>query len=173
MKNCKEKIVFTPIEELFEKNELLDLFMKIKPRVHYCYYHSCMLAHLMKAKYPSIEYHEGVYEIGLYAHAWNSIVKDGVKYYFDFTGYFLEKKIGIPRVFNAVLLRTYSPKEIYKILFKKHQWGCTIAFDGTYKRYIEEYHKEEKEIIDREIHFETITLEDEAKKFVPIPCLSY
>ena len=173
MRNSRVKIVLTPIEELFDEKELLDMFMKIKPRLHCCYYHSCMFAHYMKAKYPSIEYHEGVYEIGLYVHAWNSIVKEGVKYYFDFTGYFLEKKFRIPRASNALLLRTYSPKEIYKYFFEKGQWGCTIDIDGTYDRYIEKYHKEEKEKKDREIHFETITLENEAKKFVPITCISY
>lgn len=172
MKNVSEEIVLTPIEELFDEKELLDMIMKIKPRLHYCYIHSCLFAHLMKEKYPSIEYHEGIYEIGLYAHAWNSIVKDGQKYYFDFTGYFVEKKTGLPRAYNAVLLRTFSPKEIFKVFFNKYQWGCTIERDKTYKRFIDKFYKKEKEEIDRKIKFEDKIIEYETKKYIPIPCVS-
>ena len=51
----------------------------------------------MEKTYPTIEYHEGLYSDFLILHAWNSIVKEGERKYFDFTGYFLEKSRKIER----------------------------------------------------------------------------
>lgn len=173
MKNSEELIDFTPIEELFSMKEILDMVMEIKPQEHYCYIHSCEFAINMARKYPSIEYHEGIITQGLFVHAWNSIVKNGRRYYFDFTRYFLAHKYKVEINYQAILLRTYSPKEIFKLMFKKNIQCCQIEKDGTYKKYIDKNFKEEKEKIDQLITINKKIKEHEKKHEIFTPCVSY
>ena len=173
MKEENKIIVLSPIEELFSQKELYDMFLKIKPRLHHCYDHSCLFAHYMEKAYPTIEYHEGLYSDYLILHAWNSIVKEGERKYFDFTGYFLEKSRKIERFGDAHLLRTYSPKEIFKLMYKKGNWGCQMELDGSYEKFVYENYKKEMEIIDRLKTFEKKIYENEKKHEILCPCVSF
>lgn len=173
MKNSEELIEFTPIEDLFSMKEILDMVMAIKPQEHYCYIHSCVFAVNMARIYPSIEYHEGIITKGLFVHAWNSIVKNGRRYYFDFTGYFLAQKYKVKVNYQAILLRTYTPNEIFKLMFKKEIQCCQIEKDGTYKKYIDRNFKEEKEEINRLMAINRKMKEHEEKHEILTPCISY
>lgn len=172
MKNSIEVIELTPIEELFSEKEIWDMFLLIKPKLHHCYEHSCRLAHYLKKKYPTIEYHEGIYSDGLILHAWNSIVKDGKRFYFDFTGYFLEKSRKIERWGDAILLRTYSPKEIYDLMFKKGIFCCQMENDGSYNKFIDKYYKEQMKEIEKMMELGKIVAKYEKKNEILCPCVS-
>lgn len=172
MKNENQIIELTPIEELFSEKELMDMFFKIKPKLHHCYDHSCLFAHFMQKKYPTIEYHEGLYSDYLILHAWNSIIKDGKRLYFDFTGYFLEKSRKIERYCDAHLLRTYSPKEIFKLMYIKGQGGCQMERDGSYEKFVNENYKNQVEYTNRLFSFEKILYENLKKHEIICPCVS-
>ena len=172
MKNELKQIVLSPIEELFSEKEILDMFMLIKPKLHHCYDHSCRLADYLKKKYPTVEYHEGIYSDFLILHAWNSIVKDGIRHYFDFTGYFLEKSQKIERWGDAILLRTYSPKEIFKLMFEKGIFCCQMENDGSYNDFIEKHCKKQMKEINRIVELNKIAAEYEKKHEILCPCVS-
>lgn len=173
MKGSNQIIKFTPIEEIFSEEEIQKMMMEIQPMLHECFIHSCLFAEKMAKDYPSIEYHEGMFSKLLLFHAWNSVVKDGKRLYFDFSGYFLEKKYKVERLHYAIMLRTYKPKEIYRLIFINGIDTCQIQWDGTYKNYIGKQFRKNIEIIDR-----MLSLEEKAEKHeekhseILCPCLS-
>lgn len=172
MRKSETIIEFTPIEELFSQEELLSMILTIKPKPHYCFIHSCLFAVNMAKNYPSIEYHEGIYTDRFYVHAWNSVIKDGRRHYFDFTGYFLEKKMKLPREQCAIMLRSYSPREIFKLMFKKNIQCCQIEWDGTYKRFIDNNFKKEKDEANRIDRLFKTVQEYEKEHEILCPCVS-
>lgn len=168
-----EIIKFTPIEEIFSEKEIQTMMMEIKPKPHECFIHSCLFADKMAKEYPSIEYHEGIFSKYLIFHAWNSVVKDGKRLYFDFSGFFLEKKRGVERLNYAIMLRTYKPREIFKLIFKKGIDGCQIQWDGTYKRYLGKQFRKNIEIINKMVSLdERAEKHEEERSEVFSPCLS-
>ncbi len=135
MKDRDEMVKLTPIEKFFTESELNQMLMAINPQPNQCYRNNGLFAFLMKFKYPTIEYCEGINE-GCYVHAFNSIIVDGVRYYIDFSGYYLEKKHGIPRDSYAQLLRTYTIEEIFQLFDKLRRSCCIIDIDGTFVKYL-------------------------------------
>lgn len=135
MRDRDVMIKLTPIEKLFTESELNQMLMTIKPQPKQCYRNNGLFALLMKPKYPTIEYCEGI-NMGIFVHAFNSIIIDGVRYYFDFSGYYLEKKHGIPRDEYAQLLRTYTVEEIFQLFDELGHSCCIIQIDGTFAKYL-------------------------------------
>ena len=147
MKTCKEVIKFTPIEKLFNEKKLKRMIDIVKPRTHECHRNSCLLAYIYKSQYPTLEYNEGIID-NIFAHSFNSIVVGGVRHYFDITSYINLKKYNIRRNSEGVLLRSYSPKEIFKKFLKDDMYYCTVELDGTVSDYVREMametHKQDK-----------------------------
>lgn len=135
MRDRDETVELTPIEKLFTESELNQMLMTINPQPKQCYRNNGLFALLMKPKYPTIECCEGINK-GFYVHAFNSIIVGGVRYYFDFSGYYLEKKHGIPRDQYALLLRTYTVEEIFQLFDELDYSCCIIEIDGTYVKYL-------------------------------------
>lgn len=147
MKNFKEVIKFTPIENLFNEKELKRMIAMVNPRTHECHRNSCFLAYICKSSYPTLEYNEGIID-NVFAHSFNSIVVSGVRHYFDITSYINFKKYNISRNSEGVLLRSYSPNEIFKKFLEDDLYYCTVELDGTVSDYVREMametHKQDK-----------------------------
>lgn len=137
MDNVKEKIKITPIEEIFNPSELEQLMKFVKPEVHQCHRNSFLLAMYPVRKNTTIEYNEGII-LRTTAHAFNSMVVDGERLYFDITDYNNSLKYGVERGKEALLLRRYSPKEILDKVSKDGEYKVTIESDGTLTRVLEE-----------------------------------
>ena len=135
MKDKNETIQLTPIEKLFTESELNQMLMAINPQPKQCYRNNGLFALLMKPKYPTIECCEGI-NMGCFVHAFNSMVVGGVRHYFDFSGYYLEKRYGLPRDQFAQLLRTYTVEEIFQLFDKLGFSCCIIEIDGTFVKYL-------------------------------------
>ncbi len=135
MKNNNEKIKFTPIEKLFKKKELEKMIEMIKPRTHECHRNSWLLAQFYKSQYPTLEYNEGLYSYN-FPHAFNSMVINGVRHYFDITSYINKIEHDIEPCKEGILLRSYTPKEIFRKFYKDKAYYITVEVDGTVFKYV-------------------------------------
>ena len=134
MKDCIEKIKFTPIEQLFSKEVLERIISSVKPKTHECHRNSFLLATYFMIYYPTMEYNEGMLDFYT-PHAFNSIIVDGVRRYFDITSYINLINYNARREDNGVLLRSYTPGEILNIVKDEDEYSITVEKDGTVAKY--------------------------------------
>lgn len=161
MKNIERVIKFTPIEQIFSEEELNQMMKVINPQPKQCYRNNWLFALMMKSKYPSIDYCEGMYR-AFWVHAFNSLIVNGVRHYVDFSSYYLCKRYGIERYDTAIVLREYTVMEMKPFIDRYGFEGCIIDLDGTFDRYIDklcrryskvaEFIKERDELKKKEVH---------------------
>lgn len=134
MRDCIENITFTPIEQLFSKEVLERMVSLVRPKTHECHRNSFLLATYFMIYYPTMEYNEGM--LNSYTpHAFNSIIVDGIRRYFDITSYINLINYNARREDNGVLLRSYTPGEILNIVKDEDEYSITIEKDGTVAKY--------------------------------------
>lgn len=132
MIDLEEEIEFTDVEAIFTKADIKKMLKHAKIKPHQCHINSYRVAELLNC---------GVCEgiiMGLLPHAFNCIIRNGKKVYFDITEYNnRRKKITEDIVNTAVVLRIYpNCSEIMGKYAEKGYFHLTIERDYRLRDYL-------------------------------------
>ena len=132
MIDLEEEIEFTDVETIFTKAEIKKMLKYAKVKPHQCHINSYRVAELLNCGVC-----EGVI-MGLLPHAFNYIILNGKKVYFDITEYNNKrKKILTNTVKEAVVLRIYpNSSEILRKYAEKGYFHLTIERDYRLRDYL-------------------------------------
>lgn len=132
MIDVEEEIEFTDVEALFTKAEIKKILKHARVKQHQCHKNSYKVAEFLNCGIC-----EGAIMVGL-PHAFNYIIRNGKKFYFDITDYNnIRKKIYDDPTKTAVVLRIYP--NCFEIMEKFSQTGkyhLTIERDNRFKDYL-------------------------------------
>ena len=122
-----ERVGFTPLGVLFTEEQLKKI-LDLDLVQHQCHFNAAKVASLMKC-----EYCEGMFA-GAFDHAFNSIEKDGQRFYFDATEFINNAgDASVVPSFDMVVFRAYSADEILKVYSDFEMAFVTTGIAYTHK----------------------------------------
>lgn len=132
MIDLEEEIEFTDVEAIFTKAEIKKMLKYAKVEPHQCHRNSYMVAELLNCGVC-----EGVI-MDILPHAFNYIIRNGKRVYFDITEYKNKRKKSLTdTVKTAVVLRIYSNcSEIMGKYVEKGYFYLTIERDNRLRNYL-------------------------------------
>ena len=109
-KTQSEFIKFTPLTEIFSRDEIEHLIIPARFEPHMCHKNAALAAGIFKC-----DYCEGII-YGILDHAFNRIVRNGKIYYFDVTEFANNNYNYNIETTDVLLLRTYNLDNILEVL---------------------------------------------------------
>ena len=122
-----ERVEFTPLSQLFTEEQLAKI-LDLDLVQHQCHFNAAKVASLFDC-----EYCEGMFA-GAFDHAFNSIEKDGQRFYFDATEFINNAgDADVVPSFDTVVFRAYSAKEIMDVFGDFETAFVTTGIAYTHK----------------------------------------